>query len=206
LSNRKIEGISGAFAKLKLPYMQIPATQLRPGMVVKFNNDLFSIFKMEHRTPGNLRGFVQVKMRNFKSGTMIEHRFSSEDKVEKASLDEQEMEYLYDDGEYYYFMNTESFEQMHLVKDLLGDATDYLTPNLKVLVEFYEGKPISVELPATVDLTVVQTEPGMKGASVSNVTKAAKLETGLVVQVPPFINEGEKVRVSTSEGSYQARA
>jgi elongation factor P len=186
--------------------MQIAATQLRPGMVVKFNNDLFSVFKMEHRTPGNLRGFVQVKMRNFKSGTMIEHRFSSEDKVEKASLDEQEMEYLYDDGEYYYFMNTESFEQMHLVKDLLGDATDYLTPNLKVLVEFYEGKPISVELPATVDLTVKETEPGIKGASVSNVTKAAKMETGLVVQVPPFINEGEKIRVSTSDASYQARA
>ena len=186
--------------------MQIPATQLRPGMVVKFNNDLFSVFKMEHRTPGNLRGFVQVKMRNFKSGTMIEHRFSSEDKVEKASLDEQEMEYLYDDGEYYYFMNTETFEQMHLVKDLLGDATDYLTPNLKVPVEFYEGKPISVELPATVDLTVAETEPGIKGASVSNVTKAAKMETGLVVQVPPFINEGEKIRVSTSDASYQARA
>jgi len=186
--------------------MQIPATQLRPGMVVKFNNDLFSVFKMEHRTPGNLRGFVQVKMRNFKSGTMIEHRFSSEDKVEKASLDEQEMEYLYDDGEYYYFMNTETFEQMHLVKDLLGDATDYLTPNLKVAVEFYEGKPVSVELPATVDLTVAETEPGIKGASVSNVTKAAKMETGLVVQVPPFINEGEKIRVSTTDASYQARA
>ena len=175
-------------------------------MVVKFNNDLFSVFSMTHRTPGNLRGFVQVKMRNFKSGTMIEHRFSSEDKVEKASLDEQEMEYLYDDGEYYYFMNTETFEQMHLVKDLLGDATDYLTPNLKVAVEFYEGKPISVELPATVDLTVAETEPGIKGASVSNVTKAAKMETGLVVQVPPFINEGEKIRVSTSDASYQARA
>ena len=112
-------------AKLKLPYMQIAATQLRPGMVVKFNNELYSVFKMEHRTPGNLRGFVQAKMRNFKSGTMIEHRFSSEDKVEKASLDEQEMEYLYDDGEYFYFMNTETFEQMHLVKDLLGDATNF---------------------------------------------------------------------------------
>jgi elongation factor P len=186
--------------------MQIAATQLRPGMVVKFNNELYSVFKMEHRTPGNLRGFVQAKMRNFKSGTMIEHRFSSEDKVEKASLDEQEMEYLYDDGEFFYFMNTETFEQMHLVKDLLGDATDYLTANLKVNVEFYEGKPISVELPATVDLTVAETEPGMKGASVSNVTKAAKLETGLVVQVPPFINEGEKIRVSTSDASYQARA
>ena len=206
MSRGKLGGSVRAFAKLKLPFMQIAATQLRPGMVVKFNNDLFSIFKMEHRTPGNLRGFVQVKMRNFKSGTMIEHRFSSEDKVEKASLDEQEMEYLYDDGEYFYFMNTETFEQLHLTKDLLGDATDYLTPNLKVNVEFYEGKPISVELPATVDLTVAETEPGMKGASVSNVTKAAKLETGLVVQVPPFINEGEKIRVSTSDASYQARA
>src|ERR1043165_5917513 len=184
----------------------ISATQLRPGMVIKFNNELYSIFKTEHRTPGNLRGFVQAKMRNFKSGTMIEHRFSSEDKVEKASLDEQEMEYLYDDGEYYYFMNTESFEQMHLVKDLLGDATDYLTPNLKVLVEFYEGKPISVELPPTVDLTVAETEPGIKGASVSNVTKAAKMETGLVVQVPPFIDEGEVIRIDTSNGSYLARS
>jgi len=175
-------------------------------MVIKFNNDLFSVFKMEHRTPGNLRGFVQVKMRNFRSGTMMEHRFSSEDKVERASLDEQEMEYLYDDGEYFYFMNTTTFEQMHLIKDLLGDATNFLVPNLKVNVEFYEGKPISVELPATVDLTVVETEPGIKGASVSNVTKAAKTETGLVVQVPPFINEGEKIRVSTSESAYQARA
>src|SRR6202040_867584 len=166
--------------------MQIPATQLRPGMVVKFNNDLFSVFKMEHRTPGNLRGFVQVKMRNFKSGTMIEHRFSSEDKVERASLDEQEMEYLYDDGEHFYFMNTTTFEQMHLTKDILGDATSYLIPQLKVNVEFYEGKPISVELPPSVDMTVVETEPGLKGATVSNVTKPAKMETGLVVQGPGF--------------------
>ena len=109
-------------------------------MVVKFNNDLFSVFSMTHRTPGNLRGFVQARMRNLRSGTMIEHRFSSEDKVEKASLDEQEMEYLYDDGEYYYFMNTKSYEQIHLTKELLGDATDYLIPNLKIDVQFYEGK------------------------------------------------------------------
>jgi len=186
--------------------MQIAATQLRPGMVVKFNNDLFSIFKMEHRTPGNLRGFVQVKMRSLRSGSMTEHRFSSEDRVERAALDEQEMEYLYDDGEYYYFMNTETFEQMHLTRDILGDGVEYLVPQLKVHVEFYEGKAISVELPPTVDLKVIETEPGLKGASVSNVTKAAKLETGLVVQVPAFIVEGEKIRVSTSEGTYQERA
>src|SRR6516162_6268627 len=184
----------------------IPATQVRPGMVIKWNNELYSIFKMEHRTPGNLRGFVQVKMRKLASGSMIEHRFSSEDKVEKAALEQHDMEYLYDDGEYYYFMNIETYEQMHLLKDLLGDATQYLIPQLKVTVEFYEGKPISVELPATVDLMVVETEPGLKGATVSNVTKPAKLETGLVVQVPPFITEGEKIRVNTTEGTYQERA
>jgi elongation factor P len=184
----------------------LSATQLRPGMVIKFNNELHSVFSMTHRTPGNLRGFVQAKMRNLRTGSMTEHRFSSEDKVEKAQLDEHEMEYLYDDGEYFYFMNTENYEQMHLTKELLGDATDYLIPQLKVTVEFYEGKPISVDLPATVDMTVMETEPGLKGATVSNVTKPAKMETGLIVQVPPFITEGEKIRVNTSEGTYQERA
>ncbi|HBY62434.1 MAG TPA: elongation factor P [Solibacterales bacterium] len=184
----------------------ISATQLRPGMVIKFNNELFSIFKTEHRTPGNLRGFVQAKMRNLRSGAMIEHRFSSEDRVEKANLEEHEMEYLYDDGEYFYFMNTESYEQMHFTKETLGDAISFLIPQLKVTVEFYEGKPISVELPPAVDMTVVETEPGLKGATVSNVGKPATMETGLVVQVPAFINVGEKIRVSTSEGTYQERA
>jgi len=184
----------------------ISATQMRPGMVIKYNNELYSIFSVNHRTPGNLRGVVQVRMRSLRSGSMTEHRFSSEDRVEKALLEEQEMQYLYDDGEYYYFMNTENFEQMHLMKDLLGDATQYLIPQLMVKVEFYEGKAMSVELPATVDLTVLETEPGMKGATVSNVTKPAKLETGLVVQVPSFITEGEKIRVNTAEGTYQERA
>ncbi|MCE5309884.1 MAG: elongation factor P [Acidobacteriales bacterium] len=184
----------------------IQATQMRPGMVIKFENELYSVFSVFHRTPGNLRGFVQARMRSLRSGNMTEHRFSSEDRVERAALDEHEMEYLYDDGEFYYFMNTETFEQMHLTKDLLGDAVQYLIPQLNVKVEFYEGKPISVGLPAAVELTVVETEPGLKGASVSNVTKPAKMETGLVVQVPPFISEGEKIRVNTAEGTYLERA
>lgn len=184
----------------------IASTQLRPGMVIKFNNELYSIFSVNHRTPGNLRGFVQARMRNLRSAAMTEHRFSSEDRVERAMLDEQEMEYLYDDGDYFYFMNTETYEQMHLTKDLLGDATRYLIPQLRVNVEFFEGRAISVELPPSVDMTVVETEPGMKGASVSNVTKPAKTETGLVVQVPPFITEGEKIRVNTAEGTYLERA
>jgi elongation factor P len=184
----------------------ITATQLRPGMVIKFNNELYSIFNMQHRTPGNLRGFVQVKMRRLPSGSMSEHRFSSEDRVERAILDEVVMEYLYDDGESYHFMNSETFEQMHLSREMLGDAVNYLIPQLKVTVVFYEGSPISVEMPPSVDLKVVETEPGIKGATVSNVTKPAKLETGLVVQVPSFIGENEVIRVSTSDASYLERA
>ncbi|MCX6621457.1 MAG: elongation factor P [Acidobacteria bacterium] len=184
----------------------LSATQLRPGMVIKFNNELYSIFSMVHRTPGNLRGFVQVKMRSLRTGSMTEHRFSSEDRAERAVMDEQEMEYLYDDGEFFYFMNTESFEQMHLTREILGDGIQYLIPQLKVNVEFYEGKAISVELPATVEMTVVETEPGLRGSTVSNVTKPAKMETGLVVQVPAFVNEGERIKVNTSEGTYLERA
>ena len=184
----------------------ITSTALRPGMVIKFNNELHSVFKMTHRTPGNLRGFVQVKLRNLRTGSMFEHRFSSDDKVEKAVLEQIDMEFLYQDGEDYHFMNTENYEQMHLNQDILGDAVEYLIPQMKVAVEFYEGKPLGVELPATVDLKIIDTEPGLKGSTVSNVTKAATLETGLVVQVPPFLSVGEKVRVSTSEGTYLERA
>ena len=183
----------------------ISSTQMRPGMVIKFNNELHSVFSVAHRTPGNLRGFVQAKMRNLRSGNMTEHRFSSEDRVEKAALEQLEMEYLYDDGEYFYFMNSENYEQMHLTKDLLGRRHQPRGFPSHVSVA-HEGKPISVDLPATVDLTVVETEPGLKGATVSNVTKPAKLETGLVVQVPPFITEGQKIRVNTAEGTYQERA
>lgn len=184
----------------------ISSTHLRPGMVIKFNNELHSVFKMTHRTPGNLRGFVQAKLRNLRSGSMFEHRFSSDDKVEKAILEQIEMEFLYQDGDDYHFMNTSDYEQMHLNHDILGDAVEYLIPQMKVSVEFHEGKPLGVELPATVDLKIVDTEPGLKGSTVSNVTKAATLETGLVVQVPPFLNIGDKIRVSTSEGTYLERA
>jgi elongation factor P len=182
------------------------ANDLRPGMVIKFNNELHSVLSATHRTPGNLRAFVQVKMRNLRSGSAFEHRYASTDSVDRVSLDEQEMEYMYAEREDYYFMNTENYEQIHLSKDLLGDSTEYLIAGLKVNVTFYEQNPISVELPPAVDLTVVETEPSLKGATVSNVGKPAKMETGLVVNVPAFITEGEKIRVSTTDGSYMARA
>jgi elongation factor P len=186
--------------------MAIPATQLRPGMIIKHNNDLHSVFSVEHRTPGNLRAFIQAKLRNLRTGAMFEHRFRSPDPIEKIAVDETEMEYLYNDGDAYYFMNTENYEQLHLSRDVLGDAVDYLIPNLQIRVEFYDGKPVGVELPQTVELTVLETEPGLKSATASSVTKPAKTETGLIVQVPPFINEGEKIKVDTAEGVYLSRA
>lgn len=184
----------------------IAATQLRAGMVIKFNGDLYSVFTMTHRTPGNLRGFVQVKMRNLRSGSMNEHRFASEDKVEKAIMDEQKMEYMYNDGEFYYFMNTENYEQVQLSAEFIGDAANYMIDNLPVSITFYEGRAISVEPPPTVDLKIIETEPGLRTGSVSNVGKAAKLETGLIVTVPQFIEQGEKIRVNTAEGTYMERA
>ena len=186
--------------------MAIPATQLRPGMVIKHNNDLHSVFSVEHRTPGNLRAFIQAKLRNLRTGAMFEHRYRSGDAIEKITVDEVQMEFLYNDGDNYYFMNTENYEQTHLTRDILGDAVEYLTSNLQIKVEFFDGKAVGIELPQTVELTVIETEPGLKSATASSVTKAAKTETGLVVQVPPFISEGEKIRVSTTEGTYQERA
>lgn len=185
--------------------MALSANQMRSGMVIIHDNELYSVFSITHRTPGNLRAFVQAKIRNLRTGGMIEYRFRSDDRIERAMLDENEMEFLYRDGDVYYFMNTENYEQTQLNSDSLGDAVQYLIPNLKIKVEFYEGKPVSVELPQTVDLEVADTEPGIKGASVSNVTKSATMETGLVVLVPPFIEKGEKIRVETTEGKYLER-
>jgi elongation factor P len=145
-------------------------------------------------------------MRNLRTGALIEHRFRSEDRVEQAMVDEQEMEYLYKDGDDYCFMNTENYEQIHLSSEVLGGSALYLIPNVQIKVQMYEGRAVGIELPITVDLLVTGTEPGLKGATVSNVTKPATLETGLVVQVPPFINAGEKIRVDTAEGKYLERA
>ena len=186
--------------------MSIPATQMRPGMIIKHNNELHAVFSVEHRTPGNLRAFIQAKLRNLRTGAMFEHRFRSPDPIDRVVVDEIPMEYLYADGDDYYFMNTENFEQTHLRRDTLGDAVEYLTPNLQIKVEFYDGKAVGIELPQTVDLKVISTEPGLKSATASSVTKPARTETGLVVQVPPFINEGEVIRVDTAEGAYLSRA
>jgi elongation factor P len=183
----------------------IQATQLKKGMCIKHENDLYRVVEAMHKTPGNLRGMVQAKIRNLKTGAISDHRFRSVDVVERAILDETEMEYLYQDGDMYHFMNNETFEQVGLSDEVLGAAVDYLIPNLKLAIEFYESRPVGIELPLTVQMKVVETEPAIKGASVSNVGKPAKMETGLVVQVPPFINEGDVIRIDTATGSYVER-
>ena len=182
------------------------ANDLRPGMIIRHNNELFTIHKAEHRTPGNLRAFVQARMRNLRTGALADHRFRSEDTIERAAIDEVEMQYLYADGDSYCFMNTANFEQISLHQETVGDRSSYLVAEVMLKVDFFEGRPVDIQLPATVDLKVVETEPGIKGGSATNVTKPAKMETGLVVQVPPFIIEGERIRVDTAQGTYIERA
>lgn len=184
----------------------IQATQLKRGMVIKQDGELYRVLETQHKTPGNLRGFVQAKMRNLKNGSQVEHRFRSVDMAERAILDESEMEFLYQDGDMYHFMDNETFEQIGLSDEVLGDATGYMIPNIKLKVEIYEGRPVGIELPQTVVMKVLETEPAIKGASVSNVGKPAKLETGLVVNVPAFISEGDVIRIDTASGAYIERA
>ncbi|MGH7819737.1 MAG: elongation factor P [Candidatus Binatia bacterium] len=186
--------------------MLIPATQLRNGTVIKYQNDLYRVTQVMHVTPGNWRGMVQTKMRNIRTGLQTENRFRSEDKVERVTLDQHEMEFLYQDGDVYHFMNTENYEQVELTREDLGDAVGYLIPNLKVQVELHESKPIGVELPKTVDLKITDVPPGLKTATVTNVLKPATTETGLVVPVPNFIETGDVIRVDTETGSYLSRA
>ncbi len=186
--------------------MLIPATQLRVGMIVQHQNDLWRVMNVVHVTPGNWRGMVQTKLRNLRSGTQTEYRFRSEDKAERVTFEQHEMEFLYESDGQYHFMNTENFEQMTLEPDILGDAVKFLVPNSRIQVEFHEGKPMGVSLPKTIDLKIVETAPGLKSATVTNVLKPAITETGLVVQVPNFIGEGDVIRVDTETGEYVSRA
>lgn len=181
------------------------ATLLRPGMVIQHEGDLFTVFSVDHRTPGNKRAAMQTRLRNLRTGSMIDYRFRAEDSVDRAVLDEIEYQYMYHDGDGYHFMNIENYEQIHLTKDVLGDSTDYLIPDMHVLIEFHDGKALGLNLPDTVDLKVTETEPGIQKATASSVTKPATMETGLVVLVPPFVNIGDKVRVNTTEGTYVQR-
>ena len=178
---------------------------MKKGMLIKIGQDLFRVLDLQHVTPGNLRGFVRVKFRNIRTATLSDQKLRSEDFVERATLDEREMQYLYRDGDAFHFMDTSSYEQLHIDAEALGDNVNYLIPDALIKVEFYGTEPVGIELPQTVDLVVEDTAPGIKGATASNQIKPATLETGLVIQVPPFVNEGDKVRVNTETGEYQSR-
>jgi len=182
------------------------ATDIRRGMVILYKDVPHRVLEFQHRTPGNLRAFVQAKLRNLESGLSTEVRFSTSESIERAALEEQEMEYLYSDRDTYYFMNTETYEQIELDDETLGDATHYLVPSTKIVVNVFEGRPLSVAVPDVVELAVVETIPDLKGATASNSPKPAKLETGISVMVPPFIKEGDRVRVDTATGEYLERA
>ena len=178
---------------------------IRPGFVIVYNKELYRVMTAEHRTPGNKRAFCQAKLWNLKNGTQTEVKFRADEDIERVTLEQAEMEYLYSDASGYCFMNSETYEQMFIDDEIIGDAKQFLLPNTKVKIEFHEDKPIGLELPETVDLTVEETEPQMKGATASGSGKPATLETGLVVTVPQFVDVGEKVRVSTSSGDYLER-
>lgn len=166
---------------------------------------LLRVVDITHMTPGKGHGFVQARLRNIRNGSLHDHKFRSEDSVERALLDARQMQYLYADGDVYYFMDTDSFEQVPLTNDTLGDAVHYLLPESVITIELFENEPVGLELPLTVDLTVEETAPAIKGATASAQLKPARLETGLVVQVPPFVANGDKIRVNTETGQYQAR-
>lgn len=183
----------------------IQASSLRSGMCILHEGDVCRVMTVTHRTPGNLRAFVQIRMRNLKTGNSFEHRFSSTEGVERAILDTIPMEYLYSDGEGHHFMNTVSYDQITMSDEVLGDSLLYLLPNSTLKVDFYEGTPVGLELPQTVTLEVVDTEPGLRGATASSSYKPAKMETGLVVQVPPFIESGTKIEIDTRENKYLRR-
>ena len=183
----------------------INATQIRPGMIIVYEGDLYRVSSVNHLTPGNKRGFMQTKMKNLKTGVGTERKFRSEDRLEQAMLETRMMQYLYHEGDLHTFMDTKNYEQTSLAAEEIGDLLFYLLPNQVVEIEFFEGKPVGISPPSTVDLEVVETEPSLKGATASSSYKPAKLETGITIQVPPFVQVRDRVRVDPSEGKYLER-
>jgi elongation factor P len=184
----------------------VKANDLRPGVACRFDGKLFVVTKFEHRTPGNLRAFIQIKIRDVNSGQYLEKRLASTDEIDIINLDRREMEYLYADTSGMTFMDTSTYDQVTLADEFVGEAKNYLTSNQKCVMLFHDIKPLSIELPASVDLTVSDTAPGVRNATATNQLKEATLETGLKTRVPAFIGQGERVRVSTTDGSYQSRS
>jgi elongation factor P len=185
--------------------MNIKASDIRRGMVVAIDNVNFVVSDFAHRTPGNLRAFVQAKLKNMSSGATIEKRFRSDEQIEVPYVESKEYEYLYSASDEHVFMDVETYDQLHFAEDLVGESMKYLLPNIRVMVKYIDGRAVSIELPDTVELTVTDTPPSLKGATATNQYKDATLETGLKVQVPPFVGPGEKIKIDTRTGEYLER-
>ena len=186
--------------------MAIPATQIRRGMVIVFEGDPCRITEFRHHTPGNLRAMVQAKLKNLRSGSNFEHRFRAADTITKASLETHNLEFLYQGGDTYHFMNTENYDQLEMDAETLGDGAQWMQQGMKIVAEYYDGRPIAIDLPNAMELTIVETAPVMKSATKNASSKPAKLENGVTINVPEFIKTGEKVRVNPSTGEYMDRA
>jgi len=184
----------------------INATQIRKGMILIIESDLYKVLESTHVTPGKGQALMQTKLRRLKDGSLHDYRFRSKDRVEQAYLETIEMEYLYEDSGDYIFMNLETYEQIRLSGEGIGDASNYLIPNIIFSIEFFEKNAVGVNPPLTVELEVVKTAPFLKGATAAAGNKPATLETGIVVSVPQFIKEGDKLKIDTRDGSYIERA
>jgi elongation factor P len=186
--------------------MAMPATQIRRGMVLVFEGDPCRVIEFRHHTPGNLRAMVQAKLKNLRTGNSFEHRFRAADSIEKASMETHDLEFLYQGGDTYHFMNTENYDQLEMDDEMLGDYAQWMQPGMKIQAEYYDGRPIGIQLPNALVLEIVDTAPVMRSATKTASTKPAKLENGVTVNVPEFISTGEKVRVNPETGEYLDRA
>jgi elongation factor P len=186
-------------------FMAISANDIRKGMVILLEGTPAKVMEFHHNTPGKGRALVQARLRNLLTGNSFEHRFRSNESLERVTLEQHKMDYMYSDGSHHHFMNNETYEQVALTEEELGDAAQWLIPNLTIEVEFYNDTPIGVALPASMELEVVETEPVLKGATAANSNKPATLENGVTLQVPPFIVQGERIKVNPTEGKYLER-
>lgn len=182
------------------------ATEVKNGMAVKMDGKVYVVMKYEHTKPGKGPAYMQMKLRDIESGGYVEKRFGSSDSIEATSVDRRDAEFLYEEADGYVFMDQEDFDQFTLNKDFAGNAMLYLRPNSTATILFFEGRPIQIELPAAVELEVTEAQPNVKGATATNQLKEAVCETGLKTRVPPFIEVGEKIKISTADGSYMQRA
>ncbi len=186
--------------------MAFSATQIRRGMVLVFDGDPCRVIEFRHHTPGNLRAMVQAKLKNLRTGSSFEHRFRAADTIERADMETHELEFLYQGGESYHFMNSENYEQYELDAETLGDAAPWMQSGMKIIAEYYNGRPIGIDLPNSLVFEIVETSPVVRGATKTASSKPAKLENGVTVNVPEFVEQGTRIRVNPSTGEYLDRA